>query len=273
MYEYWDSVARALPRSPVYSLFGRTVAPYWRVERRLAVHLSLSHAPPIPEGARSLVLKTDLWNKGMDSSSGDVFALLPGGGEAVEVVGIDCSPVVCDVAKHGMSCHGAAIACADVSALPFKDEAFDAILDLSTLDHIPPTHTSQVIAEYQRVLKGGGVVALVFDATTYRWQRYLQRAFNRARYSEVAQYQMWWRLSPLRVKCIIRESGLSLLHESPMGILSMSPLLVRVAGSSMIRKAFVGPLYRSGLDARLTRLSRYLFPLSSQYLFVARKPG
>jgi ubiquinone/menaquinone biosynthesis C-methylase UbiE len=39
----------------------------------------------------------------------------------------------------------------DIRDLPFKDKYFDLVLDLSTIDHVPPQDVAKVIAEYKRV--------------------------------------------------------------------------------------------------------------------------
>ncbi len=42
----------------------------------------------------------------------------------------------------------------DIRDLPFPDNYFSAIVDMSTIDHIHPDDTPKVIAEYNRVLNG-----------------------------------------------------------------------------------------------------------------------
>lgn len=49
----------------------------------------------------------------------------------------------------------------DIRELPFRRQEFDLIIDLSTIDHIPPKDIPQVVNEYDRVLKPGGKILLV----------------------------------------------------------------------------------------------------------------
>lgn len=47
----------------------------------------------------------------------------------------------------------------DVRQLPFEDESFDNVVDLSTIDHV--VDYQNALAEYKRVLKPGGTLILV----------------------------------------------------------------------------------------------------------------
>lgn len=49
----------------------------------------------------------------------------------------------------------------DIRNLPFENEKFDLIVDLSTIDHVLPKDMSQVIREYDRVLEPDGIILLV----------------------------------------------------------------------------------------------------------------
>jgi len=49
----------------------------------------------------------------------------------------------------------------DIRNLPFEDKSFDAVMDFSTLDHVPHANGEKVIQEYHRVLKEKGDLILV----------------------------------------------------------------------------------------------------------------
>ena len=49
----------------------------------------------------------------------------------------------------------------DIRQLPFGHDSFEVILDLSTLDHIPPKDVATVIGEYNRVLGPRGKLLLI----------------------------------------------------------------------------------------------------------------
>jgi len=268
--EYWDDVAIHLMPFR-YSRFGIFLAPYWKLERRLITGLLLSCLSPGREGERRRLLKTDLWNEGVDSSLGQIYEFVGDKKIPLEVFGIDISPVICQSSKIRMRGEGLAVTCSDVRNLPFKDGTFDAILDVSTLDHIPPVDIASVIGEYSRVLKKDGILILVFDAETFRWLRHLRETFNRLRCKGNSSYRFWWRLSPARVKRQLFEAGFTVLNELPLGILSLSPLFLKVLQTGFASRLVPRLLHSLGRILNFTRTSRYLFPFSSQYVFVTRK--
>jgi SAM-dependent methyltransferase len=49
----------------------------------------------------------------------------------------------------------------DIRKMPFEDEEFDVVMDLSTLDHIPYKDTKKALEEYRRVLKKDGHALLI----------------------------------------------------------------------------------------------------------------
>jgi len=49
----------------------------------------------------------------------------------------------------------------DIRHLPFRNNWFSALVDLSTIDHIYPTDVAGVIGEYRRVLVPGGKLIMV----------------------------------------------------------------------------------------------------------------
>lgn len=55
---------------------------------------------------------------------------------------------------------------ADLTALPYADDAFDGILAWYSIIHTPPHALGTIFAELQRVLRPGGVVLLGYQAGT-----------------------------------------------------------------------------------------------------------
>lgn len=49
----------------------------------------------------------------------------------------------------------------DIRALPYGDESFDLVLDLSTIDHVPGNDYVKVLDEYNRVLLPHGIAVIV----------------------------------------------------------------------------------------------------------------
>ena len=114
-------------------------------------------------GGPPRVLKTDLWDETLGGARdilGDLAAR-----RASWCTGIDLELSVCLGARARVA--GLRAVQADIRALPFRSGSFDAVLDLSTLDHVPEADSASATAEYGRVLRDGGVLLLVF------WQRNL----------------------------------------------------------------------------------------------------
>jgi SAM-dependent methyltransferase len=104
------------------------------------------------------VLKTDLWNEGIETNR-DVLGRLEDA-ENTSFVAVDISRTVCRFAKDCLS--KSSIVQADILNMPFKPDSFDAVLDLSTIDHIPADRIHAVMDEYQRVTKKFGILLLLF---------------------------------------------------------------------------------------------------------------
>lgn len=116
------------------------------------------------------VLKTDLWNESV-SVEREVLAYYNGSVQ----VGTDISGVVCRGA-YGRN-NRMFVSQGDIRNLPFRDGAFDVILDISTIDHVSEADAVKVIAEYQRLLAAGGVLFLMY-AQKYPFARhYWNNAF------------------------------------------------------------------------------------------------
>lgn len=89
------------------------------------------------------VFKADLWN---ESHPGEAFTVIPGKLFSVEVSYFRTLRAVCQPGQEKMM--------GNIRGLPFKDQVFDIVLDLSTIDHT--TNPERTIKEYRRVLKMGG---------------------------------------------------------------------------------------------------------------------
>lgn len=109
-------------------------------------------------GQRLSILKTDLWNEGIESER-DILSKLSHN-DYLGLIGIDLSRNVCHLAHKRLP--SASIVRSDVRNLPFRDESFDVVLDLSTIDHVSPDHVAGVIREYQRSLKESSLLLLIF---------------------------------------------------------------------------------------------------------------
>ena len=104
------------------------------------------------------VLKTDLFEEGFGQDAvldalADIYPV---------VVGMDISRVVVAASKARLS--GVTHVVSDAYALPFKTAAFDLVVSVSTLDHLPPDLLPRALAELCRVLAAGGCAVLTLDS-------------------------------------------------------------------------------------------------------------
>lgn len=78
-----------------------------------------------------------------------------------QLTGIDLSPEACELARR----RGCTVVEGSITALPFPDGAFDAIVSGDVLYHI--VEHAEALREFRRCLRVGGV--LVINVPAYRW--------------------------------------------------------------------------------------------------------
>lgn len=143
----WDTLAERWSAEPAQEL--------WRnhsdtVNRRLLEHW-------IGDASVEKILKTDLFDEAFGEGVTDWLAA-----RAREVYGIDVSDAVVRFAGRGRP--GLRATCADVRCLPFRDDEFDVVVSISTLDHFEErSDIDRGIRELLRVLKPGGKLVLTLD--------------------------------------------------------------------------------------------------------------
>jgi SAM-dependent methyltransferase len=104
------------------------------------------HFPPL-QGLR--VLKTDLWDEAKNTR-----ILAWAADRGARAYGVDISMPIIRQAQQSFRMTSLQAAHADVRALPFADETFDAVYSMGTVEHFD--ETEQAIREIARVLKPGG---------------------------------------------------------------------------------------------------------------------
>jgi SAM-dependent methyltransferase len=106
---------------------------------------------------------------------------------AFEVTSTDASPAVVAVLEQRLE---GPVAQADVTALPFADASFDAVVLGEVLEHVPEDR--QAVAEVKRVLRPRGVLALSVPAhprlygPSDRWAGHVRRYRRRGLIETVA---------------------------------------------------------------------------------------
>jgi SAM-dependent methyltransferase len=100
------------------------------------------------------ILKTDCWNEGVRKGVFNIDLL-----KGKNICLVDISQSICTKAlrKHPWL----NVVNADIRHLPFAKEKFDAVLDISTCDHLPFYEFPKLIAEYRDVLKDNGLLLII----------------------------------------------------------------------------------------------------------------
>ncbi len=71
----------------------------------------------------------------------------------------------------------------DISALPFKDAAFDGVVSLDVVVHLPRGSEGAALQEFARVVKPGGLLALRVSALDALHSRHSEFAHERQRFT------------------------------------------------------------------------------------------
>jgi SAM-dependent methyltransferase len=71
----------------------------------------------------------------------------------------------------------------DIQALPYRDEAFDAVVSMDVIVHMPPGAEGKPMAEFRRVLRPGGFLALRASALDILRSHHSIHAMERQRFT------------------------------------------------------------------------------------------
>ena len=206
------------------------------------------------------VLKTDLWNEGVED-----------GRSLADHVGLrdsDLGPVCTDISRY--VCESASrlrtsnfqLIRATMLAPPFR-AAFDLVLDVSTVDHMPERLRRVWFSSEAFVLKPGGRLLISFDCRLNLLNELYHRFFTRKLYPE-------WTLVPSEVRAQLKERGFVIIREHAIFIAGFfwgthRPIfpLARLLRHKRIFKLLTG--------MELSKYSRWLSFVAPQYVIVARK--
>ncbi len=218
------------------------------------------------DGRKPNILKTDLWNEGADFQK-NVLGHYTGGG--FNLYGVD---IAADVIK-AVKVPGIHKTQAELLRLPFRNGAFDMVLDLSTIDHVPHDRAPQVVREYRRILAHNGIVVMAVDAWGSVWRAYY--AYQKhIRHMEVGVFpgtdipnQYIYR--PQSVLALLRKQGFRILQEHSIDWFGWSWNRCTIGFWRHIMQR----RYRQLIKLEYSSVSKYMKPLAKQYVIIARKTG
>lgn len=202
------------------------------------------------------LLKVDLWNEAIEYER-DILGRYQNR-DNFHLYGIDISATVCSLAKNRLA--NVHIAQCDVRRLPFRDNCFSIVLDLSTLDHVAEHEVSNVIQEYRRVLKKEGVLVLIFWNNN-PWVR-LRLKLLKIIIPRSIQYAF-----PITLVKGILERNFATLEEYRIG--TLLPLKIRILDPLLNR--LPRAIYSLVLNIEYSRISRRLLRgFAGLHLIIAR---
>lgn len=181
-----------------------------------------------------------------------------------EIKGVDLSPVACDLARR----RGCDVTEGSVTALPFPDASFDAIVSGDVLYHISE-HT-EALREVYRCLRPGGIFALNVPAYRWLWSYHDERVQSKHRFTRG------------EVRTLLRDAGLVPIAATYWNTLPFPLIVLRrkvfpPKTSESDVKLYPAPLeailnLAMGVERAWTRTGVPL-PFGSSVFAVARKSG
>lgn len=223
---YWDRVARSWRSNPRQHL--------WRSHSD-AVNRELVRRCLGSESGR--VLKTDLFDEAV--AEGILQAVVAPGGVAV---GVDVSRETARGARRGPVDVAAVVA--DVRALPFRGGSFDAIVSISTLDHLETrSEIEAAIEALASVLTPGGRFVITLD-NPWNPMVALRNALPDSwlRISGLVPYYVGATLGPRALRTTVQGVGLevlatdAVLHVPRAPAVFLARWLERTAGEAAARR-------------------------------------
>ncbi len=207
-----------------------------------------------------LVLKTDLWNEGVEYGR-DLASLIHNVCGKSVLVGVDVSLRVCEFAKKNSTCD-IHIVNSSILAPPFRPE-FDYIVDASTIDHMPRHLRDIWLSSEAYLLREGGKLLISFDCRLNLINELFHRLVIRKLYPE-------WTMIPSTVRSDLTKRGFNIIREHAIfiaGLFGGTHAPRFPLGNLLNHTRIVGFLKKF----ELSKWSRFLSFLSPQYVIVVQK--
>ncbi len=153
---------------------------------------------------------------------------------AREVVGIDLSKAMLEVARRKCRFANIRFMLGDATALPFEDEVFDVSCISFALHEMPPSVRSAVLREMSRVTRRGGRMVIV-DYALPRGRLGHFLAFHAIKLYERDHYAEFVRSN---LQATLTETGLSLLDEH-RALFGLARIIVVAPGHGHVRRTAI----------------------------------
>ena len=214
---------------------------------------------------RHKVLKTDLWNEGVQPGRALLGKVITERKdfEEPELFGLDLSVQTCRMARERLS-DRVMIVCASITHLPFRAQGFDLITDVSTIDHIPPSYTQSTLTQYGKMLSKGGMLIIIFDSRLNLFSEIYHRLSLRKIYPQ-------WPLSPSWVKRALTSSEFEVIHgHACNGIGIMGGMHLRLPILERFLNDRIEAVWKIVYLVERSSLTKFLSPIFPQYVITAR---
>ena len=160
---------------------------------------------------------------------------------------------------------------ADIRALPYRERAFDAVVSMDVIVHLPRGEEALPLGEFARVLRPGGLLVLRVSALDFLRSRHSEHAMERQRFTRA------------RLAAAVRAQGFSIERVTYANALLMpvalakfrlwEPLTGQAAGSGVKP---VAPWLDALLHAPLAAEARWIgaglgFPAGQSLILIANR--
>jgi len=177
--------------------------------------------------------------------------------------GVDFSPLACALARQRCP---AEISEGSITALPYRDNQFDAIVSIDVLSHIEKPRDG--LSEFYRCLRPGGIVVINVPAYRWLWS-----------YHDVA-VQGEWRFNRREMTVLTQRAGFTILQSTYRNMLPFPLVVLRrklfpPSDPTSDVRLYPGPI-EAGFNALMAIEHAWLhrggsLPFGSSVLIVAKK--